>query len=113
MLEKLYRLDKNDLMKITPKLSFTKHAKKQLLERKKLNVDNPLDMIKINTKIVSSKLAYVNTDNAINIAFSKHTYLVVGQNYNGTYTAITFKEPSHNKYTVKQKYELALKGVER
>lgn len=113
MLDKLYKLNEQDLQNVAANLSYSRHAKKQIKERLGVDVENSTGKIDLEFMVMDSKLAYVNTDKAINIAFSKTTYLVVAQNTNGTYYVITFKEPSHNKITVEDKYNLALKGVKR
>jgi len=106
----LKRLNKNELIEIAYNIQLSNHSKEKLLDR--LNIDYRYNLDQLRDYIINSDLAYVNTDNAINIAFSKDTYLVVAQ-FDNYYRVITFKEPSKNYYTVYDKYNMALKGIGR
>ena len=103
---RVYKLELEEIKEIVNKLTFTHHAEQRIIER--VNGDNMNDCINIlTTSILTEQFAYLNTDDCFNIAVDKYTYIVVSP----TNTVITYKEPSHNKYTVRDKYQLAMKGV--
>jgi len=107
----VHKLDLKQIKEVLNKWTFTKHAEQRILER--INGDNMNDCINIlTTSILTTQFGYENTDGCYNIAVTDTTYIVVAI---GKYsnTVITYKEPSHNKYTVRDKYQLALKGVLR
>lgn len=99
------KLKYEELLYISKNFYYSKHSKDRISER--LDVNDDVEYL-----IKSSKFAYVNTDDTINVGFKNNKYYFVFAKYGNKYKMITCKEPS--KYTtLHKKYILALKGVER
>ncbi len=101
----IYTLKQFEIKDVVDNLKYTFHAKKRIEERLPDG-----DVKKMAKKY---NFAYVNTDGFINMALSKQTYLVVKPVKRDEFLCITYKEPSHNGYTIHDKYKLAKKGISR
>lgn len=107
----LYRLNEKELNIIANNIRLSRHAEEQVMKRMGINIRNLRDRNYFKDQIRNSQLAYVNTDGCINIAFTENTYIVVTQRKIPMYLVVTYKEPSKNSYTVRQKYKFALSGI--
>ena len=99
------QLSINEKIDIANNYVLTKHSLSRLKERYTLNKQD------IQNTIIKSKLAYINTDNSINIQIGKSdNYYVFVKDNNNKYIMITCKEPSQNGISLYEKFKLALNG---
>lgn len=69
---------------------------------------------KVKRLIYKPFLAYYNTDGSVNICIDKYRYFVFEYHFDEkNYHCVTFKEESHNGFTVLDKQRLAKEGVPR
>lgn len=100
---KVRELTHEEVLLIYENTSFSNHARDRMVEREAVLQD-----------IISSPLAYINTDGTINIQnrVKPKEYFVFAKTDRG-FIVITYKEQSKNGISLRKKYQLALKGYER
>lgn len=98
------QLSVNEKIDIANNYVLTKHSFNRLKERFTLNKQD------IQNTIITSKLAYINTDDSINVQIGKSNNYYVFVKDNNKYIMVTCKEPSHNGISLYEKFKLALSG---
>jgi hypothetical protein len=106
-----YLLNYREIYDLIMNTKYSRHAEQRLVERLKIHNKYHIHGV-LMSKVLNARFAYMNTDGCINVAVDEESYLVVVPR-DDDYLCITYKEPSHNGYTVYDKWDLAKKGVER
>jgi len=107
----IYQLSEKEIITLIRNMRFTNHSKDRIIERiDAIDFDRKISLMK---KLIREQaFAYMNNDGCINVAVTETTY-IVAKPLDRCYLIVTYKEPSNNNYTVRDKYTFALMGVLR